>query len=66
MSDDLAGAGKVAEAAERGTRELRELVRNLLGPAFKEAGQYFADRVRSGEASGELEGSSPSARRCIS
>jgi hypothetical protein len=46
MSDDLVGLGKIAEAAERGTREFRELVRNLLNPAVNELGEYFANSIR--------------------
>lgn len=46
MAEDLTGVGKVAEAAERGTREMRELVRDFLGPAAAEVGQYLADKVR--------------------
>src|SRR5919106_3040696 len=46
MAEDLAGAGKLADAAERGTREIRELVRDFLGPPAAEAGQYLADKVR--------------------
>lgn len=34
------------EAAERGTRELRELIRDLVGPTFKELGEHFGDRIR--------------------
>lgn len=46
MVDDLVGLGKIADAAERGTRELRELVRDLLKPAAHELGECFADRIR--------------------
>lgn len=46
MVDDLVGLGKIADAAERGTREFRELVRDLLKPAANELGEYFADRIR--------------------
>ena len=46
MSGDLVGLGKIAEAAERGTREFRELVRDLLSPAANELGEYFADKIR--------------------
>jgi hypothetical protein len=46
MPDDLVGLGKIAEAAERSTREMRELMRDLLAPATRELGQYFADRMR--------------------
>ena len=46
MADDLAGAGKAAEALERGTRELREVARDLIGPPAAELGQYFAEQVR--------------------
>lgn len=46
MTEDVTGAGKLAEAAERGTREIRELVRDFLGPPAAEAGQYLADKVR--------------------
>lgn len=45
MADDLAGAGKVAEATERGTRELREVLRDLAGPAAKEFGEYLGRRI---------------------
>jgi hypothetical protein len=46
MPDDLVGLGKIAEAAERATREMRELMRDLLAPPTRELGQYFADRMR--------------------
>lgn len=45
MSDDLLGAGKVAEATAEMTKELRQLVYDLLGPAAGEAGEYLRDRV---------------------
>lgn len=43
---DITGAGKIAEAAERVTREIRELLRDLMQPAARELGEHFADRVR--------------------
>ncbi len=46
MVEDLIGAGKIAETAERGTREIRELVQDFLSPAATEAGQYLADKIR--------------------
>lgn len=46
MTGDLVGLGKIAEAAERGTREFRELVRDLLRPGANELGEYFADKIR--------------------
>jgi hypothetical protein len=46
MAEDLVGLGKMAEAVERGTRELRELVQEFLSPLAKESGEYLADRVR--------------------
>jgi len=50
MVEDLAGLGKIAEAAERATRELRQLLSDLaqdfLGPTVKEAGKYLGDRAR--------------------
>ena len=46
MVEDLAGAGRIAEAAERGSLEIRELVRDFLSPAAAEAGQYLADKIR--------------------
>lgn len=46
MAEDLTGAGKIAEAVERSTREIRELVQSFLGPLAAEAGQYLADKIR--------------------
>jgi hypothetical protein len=46
MTGDLISLGKFAKAAERGTREFRELLRDFLSPAAVEAGQYLADQVR--------------------
>jgi hypothetical protein len=46
MGEDLVGFGKIAEAIERGTREVRELVQDFLSPVLKEAGQYLADRIK--------------------
>lgn len=43
---DLLGAGRFAEAIERGTREVRQLIQDFLGPTVKEAGETIADRVR--------------------
>ncbi|MBN1841318.1 MAG: DUF4393 domain-containing protein, partial [Deltaproteobacteria bacterium] len=46
MVQDLAGAGKIAEATERGTREFRELIKDLLSPSANEIGECIADKVR--------------------
>jgi Abortive infection alpha len=46
MTEDLVGAGKAADALERGTRELREVARDLVGPLTAEIGHYFADQFR--------------------
>ncbi len=46
MSGEVEGVGKLAEALERTTQELREIARDLVGPAAKEVGQLFADRIR--------------------
>ncbi len=50
MAEDLIGLGKIAEAAERATREMRELVQEFLSPIARESGEYFADRVRFARA----------------
>lgn len=46
MPQDIIGTEKLAESVERGTREIRELVGDLLGPPASEAGQYLADKIR--------------------
>lgn len=46
MNDDLLGFGKLAEAFEKGTRELRSLVKTFLEPIAKEKGELKADKIR--------------------
>lgn len=46
MVDDLVGLGKIADATERGTREFRELFRDLFKPAVNELGEHVADKIR--------------------
>jgi len=46
MSEDVESVRKLTEAFERTTRELREIARDLVGPAANELGQLFADRIR--------------------
>ena len=43
--DDLVGVGKIAEALEKATKECRELMLRLLGPAADAAGERLADWV---------------------
>lgn len=44
--DDLLGFGKIVEAFERGTREIREVVKVYLEPIAKVSGQNKADELR--------------------
>jgi hypothetical protein len=46
MGEDLVGLGKMADAIERVTREVRKLAQDLLSPVAQEAGEYIADRIR--------------------
>lgn len=46
MTEDLSGIGRVADAVERGTREVRELAVQFVSPMAEEVGQYLADRAR--------------------
>ena len=45
MADDLIGVGKTAEAIEKMTKEVRELVLRLFGPAADAAGERLADWI---------------------
>lgn len=45
MADDLVGVGRAAESIEKMTREVRELVLRLLGPAADAAGERLADWI---------------------
>lgn len=46
MSGDLLGIGKLVEALEKGTREVRELAKTYYAPIAKEKGELRADRIR--------------------
>ena len=46
LSEDLIGFGKIAEALEHGTREVRELIKTYLEPIVKEKGLLRADGIR--------------------
>lgn len=46
MPEDVVGVGKGLEAIERMSREVRQLMLDLAGPAVKEIGELFADRIR--------------------
>jgi hypothetical protein len=47
MGDDLVGIGKIAEALEKATKECRELMLRLLGPAADAAGERLADCINA-------------------
>lgn len=42
--DDLLGIGKIAEAFDRGTREVRDLIKLLLEPVAREKGLHLATK----------------------
>src|SRR5687767_4013840 len=46
MADDLLGLGKVCEALEKGTKEVRELAKVYFKPIAKEKGELRADKIR--------------------
>lgn len=46
MADDLLGLGKVCEALEKGTKEVRELAKMYFKPIAKEKGELRADKIR--------------------
>jgi hypothetical protein len=46
LSDDNLGLGKLAEALERGTREMRELEKTYIDPIAKEKGELQADKIK--------------------
>ena len=46
MNEDIAGAGKLVESIEKGTKEFRQLVYGFLYPIVQESGEYFADKIR--------------------
>ncbi len=46
MADDLLGLGKVCEAFEKGTREVRELAKTYAEPIAKVKGELKAGRIK--------------------
>ncbi len=46
MPEDLLGWGKIAEALEKGTREVRELAKVYLEPVARAKGQLHADKIK--------------------
>jgi abortive infection alpha-like protein len=47
MADDLVGLGKIPEAIEKFTKECRELLLRLLGPAADAAGERLGDWINA-------------------